>query len=116
MPAQYQSAWLLVITFVVLRFLPSTTLDQYLSFPMGNVASTEQQAGETGIELIPGQTFTIGRSVRLYSERGRALGVIEVESATPFTVQGRYQGDEGRLPGARSHLRNPLCQGFSKCW
>ncbi len=103
---------LLVITFIVLPFLPQTSLDEYLTFPLGKVVAISAPSRQVELDLVPGQSFNPGQSVRLYGEHGRALGTVEVESATAFVLRGRYRGEElARLaPGlsVRRDLGVPL--------
>ncbi len=84
---------LLVITFIVLPFLPSVPLDHYLTFPMGTVTAADPSAQTISVDPVPGQSFTEGQRMRLFGERGRSLGTLEVTAASPFAVNGRYEGD-----------------------
>ena len=84
---------LLVITFIVLPFLPSTPLDHFLTLPLGKVSAFDPQTLAIAIEPVPGQHIAAGDRVTLYGERGRALGAISVTSASALAIDGSYQGE-----------------------
>lgn len=84
---------LLVITFIVLPFLPNTPLDHYLTLPMGKVSSFDASTGSIIIDSVPGQRFGQGDRVTIYGERGRVLGDVTIETASALALSGKYEGN-----------------------
>ena len=85
---------LLVISFIVLPILPHTSLDRYLSLPLGKVEAVQQADRQLVLDPVPGVAYEIGEQVGIYDEQGNALGKIEVQAISAFEMSGRYLGDE----------------------
>lgn len=83
---------LLVITFIVLPILPNQPLSGYLTLPMGKVISADEATG-VSVELVAGQTYSVGEDVAIYDSRGRSLGTLTVVSTAPDRMTATYEGD-----------------------
>jgi uncharacterized membrane protein (DUF4010 family) len=96
---------LLVITFIVLPILPNTSLDQYVSLPLGQVKQVEQGDQQVILELVPGINYEVGEQVRIYHAEAGTIGKLEVQAISPLQMTGRYQGDDfaSIQPGAKLH-------------
>ncbi len=94
---------LLIITFIVLPVLPQSSLDGFLTFPMGTVEEVEPVSRTLRIAVVPGSDFEVGQRVAVYGPSGTSLGTLNVERATPFSVKGVYDGDfvQRLEPGSR---------------
>jgi len=83
---------LLVITFIILPILPNQPLSGYLTLPMGKVIAVDEAAG-VSVELVAGQTYSVGDKVNIYDSRGRTLGTLTVAGTTPDRMTATYDGD-----------------------
>ncbi len=88
---------LLVITFIVLPFLPNTPLDHYLTLPMGTVSEFDATTRFISIDPVPGQRFAGGDRVAIYGEQGHALGSLTIETASSLSLSGKYEGSSPNL-------------------
>ena len=84
---------LLVISFIILPILPHTSLDQYLSLPLGEVKQVQQADRQVTLELVPGIAYELGEQVRIYDGEAGAIGNLEVQAISPSEMIGRYRGD-----------------------
>ncbi len=105
----------LIITFIVLPLLPHRSLDNYLTYSVGEVAAIEQTAVEaSGVALVfvpaANQVFEDGGRLELYGDSG-FLGVLQIDSVTEERVAGRFDGKTEEL-GAGDSLYAPLAPMF----
>ncbi len=94
---------LLVISFIILPVLPHGSLDQYLSFPLGEVEKIQDKQQLVTVDLVPGADYETGEHIGIYTDKGNFLGQLEVLSISRFEMTGRYYGDELKRiqPGAK---------------
>ena len=85
---------LLIISFIILPVLPHSSLDQYLSFPLGQVQAVEDGNDLITLELVPGADYEAGEKIGIYTEKGNYLGQLEVLRTSRFDMTARYHGDE----------------------
>lgn len=99
---------LLVITFIVLPFLPNTPLNHYLTLPFGTISGFDTETRAVSIEPVPGQRIDAGDRVTLFGDRGRELGSVTVELASSVMLRGRYEGNSPNLMVQGLPLRREL--------
>jgi uncharacterized membrane protein (DUF4010 family) len=85
---------LLIISFIILPVLPHNSLDQYLSFPLGEVEKVQSKDSLVALDLVPGANYEVGEKVGIYTEKSKALGQLEVLRISRFGMTARYHGDE----------------------
>jgi len=86
----------LIITFIVLPILPHSSLDNLLTYSVGEVASIEQTTGELAFVPAENQVFEADGSLDLYSD-SEYLGVLQIDSVTEAKVTGRFSGDAKQI-------------------
>ncbi len=96
---------LLVISFIILPVLPHASLDQYFTFPLGEVAAVKHQKDLIRIEPAAGALYEVGETVRVYSAASNYLGELKVLSSSGFALKGRYQGEAFEEIGPGTKLR-----------
>ncbi len=81
----------LMITFIVLPILPGQSLDNLMTYSVGEVATFERASGE--LAFVPGQdqVFEVGDTLNLYSDTDW-LGELQIDRASEAEVAGRYSG------------------------
>ena len=102
----------LIITFIVLPVLPSRSLDNLLTYEVGEVISIEQSTGELAFAPMKGQVFQVDQSLNLYDD-SQLLGVLEIESATEDQVSGRFSKPESEALSEGTALYSPLAPMFA---
>ena len=101
----------LIISFIVLPILPHRSLDNLLTYSIGEVAAFEQATGE--LAFVPGedQVFGVKDSLDLYSD-SEFLGVLQISSVTDDKVTGHYSGDASEQIVRGTALYSPLAPMF----
>jgi uncharacterized membrane protein (DUF4010 family) len=82
----------LTITFIVLPVLPRQSLDTFLSYPVGTVASVDQGTAQVDIAVEPGHDVRQGQKVVLYASEKDVLGTVEITSIEDSIATGLYDG------------------------
>lgn len=85
---------LLIISFIILPVLPHSSLDQFLSFPLGEVENVQSEKQLFTMDLVPGSDYETGENIGIYTDKGHFLGQFEVLRISRFEMTGRYHGDE----------------------
>ena len=101
----------LIITFIILPVLPTRSMDNVLTYSIGEVASFEQTTGELAFVPAENQVFQVDTSLNLYGDGGY-LGVLEVTSATDAGVSGRFTADGNQQVAAGNQLSTSLAPMF----
>jgi len=83
---------LLIITFIILPVLPRSSLDGFLTLPLGTVEAIDPVSGTLSIQVVPGSDYTAGQRLAVYGPSGSPLGTLAVESVSPFSLRGVYDG------------------------
>ena len=101
----------LIITFIVLPVLPARSLDNLLTYEVGQVASIERSTSELAFVPLEGQVFQAGQSLNLYDDK-ELLGILEIENATEDQVSGRFSKPETEALSEGTALYTPLAPMF----
>ena len=101
----------LIISFIVLPVLPHKSLDNLLTYSIGEVTSFEHDTGALAFVPAEDQVFQDDESLNLYSD-SVFLGVLEIESAAEDRVTGRYSGNEAKQITEGTALYSPLAPMF----
>ncbi len=101
----------LIITFIVLPVLPHKSLDNLLTYSIGEVAAFEQDTGAFAFVPAEDQVFQVDDSLDLYSD-SEFLGVLKIDSASEDRVTGRYSGNQAEQIGEETALYSPLAPMF----
>ncbi len=101
----------LIITFIILPVLPTKSLDNLLTYSMGEILSVEQDTGELAFVPAENQVFEVDESLVLYNDK-ELLGVLTVKSVTDAKVTGRFIGDRPEQVSEGSTLYTPLAPMF----
>ncbi len=101
----------LMITFIILPILPGRSLDNLVTYSVGEVASFEQTSGE--LAFVPGkdQFFESGEVLDLYSDSDW-LGELQIDRVSEAEVAGRYSGTMAETIKAGTTLNAPLLPMF----
>ena len=101
----------LIITFIVLPILPHQSLDNLLTYAVGQVSTVDQTTGRLAFAPGEDQVFEVGESLNLYGDSA-FLGVLRIDSATEDEVSGRYSGDQAEPVAEGTVLYAPLAPMF----
>ena len=101
----------LIISFIVLPVLPTRSLDNLLTYSLGEVASFERSTKELAIVPLEGQVFQVDQSLNLYDDN-LYLGVLQIESATEDRVSGRFSEGNVEKLAEGTALYTPLAPMF----
>ncbi len=101
----------LIITFIVLPVLPARSLDNLLTYEVGQVASIERSTSELAFVPLEGQVFQAGQSLNLYDDK-ELLGILKIENATEDQVSGRFSKPESEALSEGTALYTPLAPMF----
>ncbi len=101
----------LIITFIVLPVLPTKSLDNLLTYSVGEVVSVAQDTGRLAFVPAENQFFEIDQSLNLYSD-SELLGVMRVTSVTDAEVAGRFIGNNLEQLTEGNELYAPLAPMF----
>ena len=101
----------LVITFIVLPVLPARSLDNLLTYSLGEVAAIERSTNELAFLPLEGQVFQAGQDLNLYDD-AVFLGVLRIESVTEDRVSGTFGGGDIAGLGEGTVLYTPLAPMF----
>ena len=101
----------LIIAFIVLPVLPQQSLDNQLTYSVGQVAAIDQATGQLAFAPGEDQVFEVGDDLNLYSDSAY-LGVLQIDSATEEQVTGRYSGDPEQPLAEGTALYSPLAPMF----
>jgi uncharacterized membrane protein (DUF4010 family) len=101
----------LIISFIVLPILPRQTLDNLLTYSVGEVTTINQSTLE--LTFAPGkdQVFEPDGSLILYDD-STFLGELQINSVTEEAVDGRYSGSNAEQIAERMTLYTPLAPMF----
>jgi len=83
---------LLIITFIVLPILPQESLDTYLTYSVGQVASIDRASSELAFVPTEGQVFGVDERLNLY-DASTYLGELRIQNVDKEAVVGRYSGN-----------------------
>jgi uncharacterized membrane protein (DUF4010 family) len=101
----------LIISFIVLPILPRQSLDNLLTYSVGEVTTINQSTME--LTFAPGeeQVFEPGSSLILYGDNA-LLGEIRIETVTEEAVAGHYSGGNAEQIDQGLALYTPLAPMF----
>jgi uncharacterized membrane protein (DUF4010 family) len=82
----------LVITFIVLPILPTQSLDDFVTVPIGTVTEVDRPAA--AVQLVPGpdQSFATGESLQVYLETAGKIGGFQITEVSADLVSMRFEG------------------------
>jgi uncharacterized membrane protein (DUF4010 family) len=83
----------LVIAFIVLPVLPRESLDNYLEFQVGTVASIDAPAGEVSVRLLEGRSLGPGDEVSITAPSGEQVEGVRIVSESPNRLVGKIPDD-----------------------
>ncbi len=101
----------LIITFIVLPVLPHRSLDNLLTYSIGEVVAFEQDTGAFALTPVEDQVFQVDDSLNLYSDSA-FLGELQIDSASEDRVTGRYSGSQSKQITEGTALYSPLAPMF----
>jgi len=101
----------LIITFIVLPVLPQRSLDHFLTYSVGQVATFDQTSGELAFAPPEDRVFEADGSLNLYSDSA-FLGVLRISGVTEDRVAGRYSGKQADQIAEGNTLYAPLAPMF----
>lgn len=99
---------LLVITFIVLPFLPRVSLDNYLTLPLGTVESVSAENGTVVITTEDEGILVAGSIVPIYVSRDLPPGQIKVDASGPDALTASYSDIDVQLIGRGTQLHYAL--------
>ncbi len=101
---------LLVITFIVLPFLPRVSLDNYLTLPLGTVESVSAENGTVVITTEDEGILVAGSIVPIYVSRDLPPGQIKVDASGPDALTASFSDIDAQLiaPGTQVHYALPI--------
>jgi uncharacterized membrane protein (DUF4010 family) len=101
----------LIISFIVLPILPRHTLDNLLTYSVGEVTTINQSTMELGFRPGEDQVFEAEGSLTLYGDI-EFLGEFRIERVTEELVAGRYSGAKVEEIAEGMTLHTPLAPMF----
>ncbi len=101
----------LIITFIVLPILPRQSLDNLLTYSVGQVTTIDRTTSELAFVPAPDLVLEVDDSLNLYGD-GAFLGVLQIKSVSEERVAGRYSGDKAERIAEGAALYAPLAPMF----
>ena len=100
---------LLVISFIILPLLPSKSLDNYATAPIGEVTAVDPSSGEVNFFAGEDRYYEPGSELYFYTEDSGEVGHFEIIQSPDDTTAARLLGDEGSLQtlNTGTELRTP---------
>ena len=102
---------LLIITFIVLPVLPQKSLDNLLTFSVGEIVSFDRSASKLAFAPLEDQVFEKDQDLNLYSD-GRLIGVLRVERTTEEQIMGKFEAHQPKAVVEGAELFTPLAPMF----
>jgi len=83
----------LTITFIVLPILPRQSLDTYITFPAGRVASVSAEEERVEIRPVTDLRFKSGEQLEIFAPGWQYLGSVKLTEVGRDVVSGHYTGE-----------------------